>query len=168
MYCNFLKHPYPNPKGLPDDHPLSIKIDGQTRDLHRPNHGLAHVLRQAYYVPFVADFLLANPPPGYSKGDFEFTACQLYGMMMVCLFMPVGRENEAGSQSEDSDIDRFWVVSAQHLMSFLSKHSWLDLVTYGISADMYTQSIFHDPPTNRPASMVLTPHPGNTNTNHQM
>ena len=151
-----LSTPYTSPKGLADDEPLSFSSDGVVRTLHRQNHGLAHVIRQSLYIPYVADFLHASPPIGYSKKEFEFTAEQLRGMQLVCLFMPVGRENEAGSRTEDSDIDRFWVTSAQHLLNFLEQHPSIDLSVYGISPDLYTHNIWYDPPANRASTMVRT------------
>jgi len=147
----YLQKPYQNPKGFADDDPLQVEVEGKCHAIPRHNHGIVHVLRQASLVPVAADFLFQNPPFGTAE-EFSFTAPQLRGMQLVCLFMAIGRENEAGSPQEDPAITRFWVESATALVRFLDDNKWLDQELFAIPSELHSQDIWAD--SNSAAQLV--------------
>ena len=142
VHKEYLVKDFKQKLGLADESPLQCGASA----VPRPNHGLCHAIRQAHSIPLVADYLCAHPPQGRQSSDFEFPPAQLRGMQLTCLFMPVGRENEAGTPDEDKNINRFWLASARALTHFLALHPWLDQKDFAIPSELHSgQNIWFDP-----------------------
>ncbi|KAK3240111.1 hypothetical protein CYMTET_50022 [Cymbomonas tetramitiformis] len=71
--------PFANPSNKGDDQPMTFHEDHF--QLHRPNHSLAHALRQTWYVPFILQHLRSSPLMDQAKwgaiGPRELLSAQL-------------------------------------------------------------------------------------------
>ncbi|KAK3269657.1 hypothetical protein CYMTET_21915 [Cymbomonas tetramitiformis] len=71
--------PFANPSNKGDDQPMTFHEDHF--QLHRPNHSLAHALRQTWYAPFILQHLRSSPLMDQAKwgaiGPRELLSAQL-------------------------------------------------------------------------------------------
>lgn len=92
VYEKYLSRPYTETDIDPTDH--QILIDGET--IHRPNHGLAHSLRAATYIPYVIDYLKQHSNPELKKYYAKISPKEVEKMQLCMLFSVTGRESEVG------------------------------------------------------------------------
>jgi len=114
----YLRLDYVNKQNSIDDKPYRV---GE-RVTNRPNHGLAHSIRQSIYVPLVADYLLktkGGESLGNPAGELIFDTDHIRAMQVTTLFMPTGRENE-----DDSPGHAQWKVGAGYLKTYLNSESF--------------------------------------------
>lgn len=75
---------------------LDWELETPLGKIPRPNHGIAHVMRVAQLLPFVAHFLASRDTTDY----FHFSQREIHMMQISALFSIVGRRNEAGFYDE--------------------------------------------------------------------
>ena len=94
VYEQHLKKPFTDPACEDDwDFPYQDQ-NGAEQVVQRPNHGLAHTLRCALYVPLVASvYRRCHQVALLSSQDIE-------NIQLTLLFYVVGRENEVGSHQD--------------------------------------------------------------------
>ncbi|KAK3260101.1 hypothetical protein CYMTET_30926 [Cymbomonas tetramitiformis] len=92
-YDHAYNTPYANPCGKPDDCPHTY-LSGHS-PIHRRNHSLAHALRQAWYAPFMLQYLRSSPLMDQTKwcgmGHHELLSTQLR-----LIFEATGRQTDFG------------------------------------------------------------------------
>lgn len=137
VYDNYLKNDYKRKMGLEDDEPYA--------GVCRPNHGLAHVMRQAYYVPFVLKFL--NHFQGSDAcAVYQVSQRRINTLQLKLLFAGCGRENEASNLNQDPYFGEVGPKSSQALRYFVNDHvprgTWD--CTVGINDNNATSIIWGD------------------------
>jgi ankyrin repeat protein len=92
-YDHHYKNAYTQPEVASAD--LSLTIDGVT--IKRPNHGMAHVLRKALYIPIIYQLFLSHAKDSEFKDALSnLSAEQLKLIQIAILFSVSGRESELG------------------------------------------------------------------------
>jgi len=90
--------PYCTPSEAEDDHPLKYPDEFK---VHRPNHALAHAIRQTWYCPFMLQYLRESPHMDQAAwgalGPHEVLSCQLR-----LIFEATGRKTDFGWKKEFS------------------------------------------------------------------
>ncbi len=86
--------------------------------IQRPNHGLAHTLRTAQYVPIVAQYLIESNPE-----RFQFSDQEIKRMQFILLFFIVGRKSEIGHSMNAEMYDEFRTLSAEAFKKYCREHS---------------------------------------------
>jgi len=66
--------------------------DWADNGVHRPNHSLAHVMRQAWYVPIVLAYARTGDTP---LAETALSELEMLVLQLKLLFEPVGRFNES-------------------------------------------------------------------------
>lgn len=95
----------------------SYKVDWcythEGKNIARPNHGLAHTLSTALYVPYVVTYYIAQHEHYLSVTEKQLLRQSIPWIQLAMLFFVVGRENEAGSREDVTAYQRFRLNSAK-------------------------------------------------------
>lgn len=141
------KHKLQGIYATPDDNPYA--------GVNRPNHGLAHVMRQAFYVPFVFEFL--DSLPDSNKYTYHLPSPErILTIQLKLLFAGCGRQNEAGGAHQFPEIANFWSNSSKALCSYLAQNVKMETWRCKVTPDMSVPSLIWTDCSCRPkCAMIL-------------
>jgi len=111
VYNNHLCKSYTNNSWLVD---WTYSHSGHV--IHRPNHGLAHTLRTASYVPFVVQYYIEHQ--SLQDEDAMALVNGIPWLQLVMLFFVSGRENDVGFHADNVLYGRFRQLSMDAFISY--------------------------------------------------
>lgn len=140
VYNNFLVKDYTLKSYMVD---WSLTHEGQ--HVARPNHGLAHALSTALYVPHVITYYIAQHEHSMSAAEKQSLRQNVSWIQLAMLFFVVGRENEAGSREDALAYDRFRLNSSQAFEQYVNiKNVKLDSGTCLLLKNAIQHASFRD------------------------
>ncbi len=117
--------------------------------VQRPNHGLAHVLRKACYVPYVMKYFIEHNRNKLSpESILEIENC-IPEIQLAILFTVTGRENDCSNHDDEADYFMFRRRSAEYFENYVNHKKLLispnrlDFYIDAIQAFDYTKTAFH-------------------------
>lgn len=100
--------------------------------IYRPNHGLAHSIRVANYIPYIWEYFkkngVKNPDGSHHYGFDTLTELDVQKIQIAALFYVVGREDETGFRHNAARYNSYRAASAQKFRNYCTLH---DLIGEG-------------------------------------
>jgi hypothetical protein len=106
------------------DYTLDWSFSYNGKSIARPNHGIAHTLSTALYVPSVITFYIATHEHNMSASDKQLLRANIHWIQLAMLFFVVGRENESGSRESEEAYLRFRKNSADAFMQYVQSKKY--------------------------------------------
>ncbi len=94
--------------------------------IYRPNHGLAHSIRVAHYIPYIWEYFKKNGVRNADGSDHygfdKLTELEVQKIQIAALFYVVGREDETGFRHSATRYNSYRAASAEKFRDYCKCH----------------------------------------------
>jgi hypothetical protein len=124
VYAKHLCKPYARAKEDKYLHDEKVKFEDKII-IYRPNHGLAHTVRGAFYVPYILDYYANHAVDDQFKNYCKtLTRDELIKIQKALLFVVSGRESDLGFSDNPSIYMGYRKRCGEQFVEFAKQDGW--------------------------------------------